>query len=315
MRNLKFLTIVPLLAASAFAQWDFSLTTNGAYYIKNKVKTGDEHFSQPTGPYDGVEALTQFNARYTIPTPLGESWLLKGANVKLTGSFELSPVTALPKIKAEFTPVPFLVFSAGAMIGSGWNVLVFEGLTEYDFNTADYESLTPFTHYYYDLWASATFQFDTGALIEGDWSHVVMVANYEVFYEAMTGVDDGEIWQWKETARMANGLQYYFTGVLGYQMPIALNMVGLMTEITGHFDKEDYGIVANRFDGDFTTVSLSGLFSFTLSERDNLTTLLTFRRNRSYNQKHDDEDQEPLLVVKGGEWSFYRIALSWAHKF
>lgn len=315
MRKLKFLTIVPLLAASAFAQWDFSLTTNGAYYIKNKVKTGDEHFSQPTGPYDGVEALTRLDAQYTIPTPLGDNWLVKGANVKLYGSLELSPVTLRPMIEADFTPVPFLVFGAGASIGSGWNVLGFEGLTKYDFNTADYENLTPFAHYFYDLWVSGTFQFDTGALIEGDWSHVVMVASYKLYYEALTGVDDGDIWQWQESARRANGLQYTFTGVFGYQMPLALNMVGIMTEIKGHFDKDDYGDVAQSFDGDFITTDISALMSFKLNEKNSLTTLITFERNRSYSDTHDDEDQEPLLHVKGGEWCFYRLAFSWKHKF
>lgn len=302
-------------AVNALAGWEYSLTTNGAYYVEHEVKTGDEHFSAPNGPFDGVEALTRLDAKYTIPTPLGEHWLLKGANVELWGSFELSPVTVRPMVEVDFTPLPFLVFGAGASIGSGWNVLGFEGLARYDFKTADYEKLTPFAHYFYDLWVSGNFQFDTGALIEGDWSHVVMVASYKLFYEALTGVDDGDIWQWQESARRANGLQHTFTGVLGYQMPLTLNMIGLMAEITGHLDKEDYGEVARSFDGDFTTTALSLLMSFRLNEKNNLTTLVTFQRDRSYSRKHDDEDQEPLLHVTGGEWSFYRIAFSWKHKF
>jgi len=315
MRNLKFLAILPFAAATAFAGWEYSLVTNGAYYIENDIKTGDEHFSAPSGIYDGVEALTRLDAKYTIPTPLGDSWLVKDANVELWGSFELSPVTIRPMVEVDFTPVPFLVFGAGASIGSGWNVLGFEGLTKYDFNTGDYENLTPFAHYFYDLWASATFQFDTGALIEGDWSHVVMMASYKIFYEALTGVDDGTIWQWQESARRANGLQYGITGVLGYQMPLALNMVSLLLEIDGHFDKDDYGPVAESFDGDFTNADMSLLMSFKLNETNSLTTLYTFSRHRSYNKKYSDEDQEPLLNVRGGEWTFYRIALSWKHKF
>lgn len=315
MRSLKFLAVLPFAVASAFAGWEYSLVTNGAYYVEHKVKTGDEHFSAPSGPYDGLEALTRLDAKYTIPTPLGDHWLLSGADVELWGSLELSPVTLRPMVEVDFTPVPFLVFGAGASIGSGWNVLGFEGLTKYDFETQDYENLTPFTHYFYDLWASATFQFDTGALIEGDWSHVVMVASYKLFHEAMTGVDDGEIWQWQESARKANGLQYSFTGVLGYQMPMTLNMVGLMLEMEGHLDKDDYGPVAQSFDGDFTTTAISALTSFKLSDKNSLTVLYTFERERSYSQLHDDEDQEPLLHVTGGEWSFYRVALSWKHKF
>lgn len=314
MRKLSLLPFL-LLATQSFAGWDFSLTTNAAYYIENKVKTGDEHFSRPSGPYDGAEALTRLDAKYTLPTPLGDHWLLKGATVELITSMELSPITLRPMAEVDFTPLPFLVFGAGASIGSGWNVLGFEGMVKYDFESKDYEKLTPFTHYFYDLWASGTFQFDTGALIEGEWSHVVMVASYKLLYEGLTGTSDGEIWQWQESAGKANGLQYSITGVLGYQMPLVLNMIGVMGEFYGHFDKDDYGEVAESFDGDFTTADLSALFNFGIDDKNSLTTLLTFRRNRSYSATHSDEDEEPLLHAKGGEWSFYRLAFSWKHKF
>lgn len=312
---MRYLFFFLALSTFAFAEWNLSLTTNAAYYIESEVKTGDEHFSQPSGPYDGVEAITRLDAKYSIATPLGNHWLLKDATVEFTGSLELSPVTLRPMVEMDFTPLPFLVFGAGASIGSGWNVLDFEGLVEYDFGTKDYEPLTPFAHYYYDLWASGTFQFDTGALIEGDWSHIVMVASYSLIYAGLTGVDDGIIWQWQESAGQANGLQYSITGVLGYQMPLVLNMIGIMGEFYGHFDKDDYGIVAESFDGDFTTVDISALFNFGINKTNSLTTLLTFRRNRSYSTKHSDEDEEPLLFVRGGEWSFYRLAFSWKHQF
>lgn len=314
--DLKKIFALALIGTSfALAGWNFSLTTQGAYYIENEVKTGDEHFAKPAGPFDGGKALTRFNAAYSIPTPLGEHWLLKGASVDLIGSLEFSPVNLMPALEIGFTPVPFLVFGAGASIGSGWNVLGFEGLTKYDFATADYENLTPFAHYYYNLWASGTFQFDLGAILDGEWLHVVMSATYKVYYEGLTGVDDGEIWQWKETDKMANGLQYNFTGVLGYRMPMAWSMVGILVDIYGHFDKDDYGDVANRFDGDFTNATVGLLSVFSLNEKNSLTTLLSFQRSRSYSTPHDDEDQEPLLRVTGGEWSFYSIAFSWEHKF
>lgn len=300
---------------SSSSGWSFSLTTLAASYIERKIETGDDHFASVAGPFDGAKAMTTFNATYTLPTPLGSHWLLSGANVELTGSLELSPVSLRPKLSVDFTPVPFLVFGAGASIGSGWNPLGFDGMSKYNFKKAEYESLTPFAHYYYDYWASATFQFDTGALIEGDWSHVVLVASYKWIYQGITGVDDGEIWEWQVFPGCANGWQYSVTGVLGYQMPLVLNMVGVMGEFYGHYDPADYGKIGKTFDGDFMWIDLSLLLSFKLNETNSLTTLYTVEGERSFATKHEKADEEPLLVKTGREWFFYRIALSWKHLF
>lgn len=292
-----------------------SLTTVAAVYTDVDYETGDNHFAGLNGPFSGAKAVTRFNATYTIPTPLGEHWLLRGANLALTGIFELSPLSVRPLIKADFTPVPFLVFSAGGSIGTGWNPLGFDGMSVYSPKKQEYESLTPFGHYYYDYWASATFQFDTGALIEGDWSHIVMQATYKWIYKGITGVDDGDIWCWQVFPGEANGWQYYVTGILGYQMPIALQMVGIMAEFYGHYDPGDYQKIYRGFDGDFMWIDLSLLANFKLSSKDELMTLLTFEGGRSFATHHKDSDEEPFLVKTGREWSFYRIVFSWDHKF
>lgn len=306
-----------LFAASSYAagSWSFSEETDAGYYFAYKIKTGGDHFSFIDGAYDGLKGLTRFDATYTLPTPLGAHPLLSEANLELTGSFEVSPVSLHPMVELDFTPVPFLVFGAGASIGSGWNFWLFEGLAKYDFETEDYEELTPFAHYYYDFWFSGTFQFDTGALVPGDWNHVVFLASYCLIYSAMTGVDDGEIWQWMESALLANGWQYDVSGVLGYQMPLLLDMVGVVAEFSGHYDPKDYGPVANSLDGNFMTVDLSLLLSFKFDENNSFKTLFTFERNRSYSTLHEDEDEEPLLKTTGAEWSFYAIYFSWTHKF
>lgn len=313
----KIIAALALVAGTSAAagSWSFSEETDAAYYPSSKFKTGGDHFSPVDGAYDAVEALTRFDATYAIPTPLGEHELLKDADVEIMGSFELSPVSVRPMLEVDFTPVPFLVFGAGASIGSGWNFWIVEGLSKYDFKTQDYEDLTPFTHYYYDFWFATTFQFDTGALIEGDWTHVVFLASYQWIYSAMTGVDDGEIWQWQESTLCANGWRYDVVGLLGYQMPLTLDMVGVLAEFAGHYDPKDYGPVANSLDGNFMMVDLSLLLSFKINEKNSLKTLFTFERNRSYAEPHEDEDEEPLLTQTGAEWSFYAVYLAWTHEF
>lgn len=318
--NVKVLFVSAfLMSVAAFAgdgPWSHSLSFDGAIYPKYKIKTGDDHFSPTNGPYDGMKGIVRYKLAYELPTPLGTHPLLSDAKVELMGFLELTPITFGPKLEVDFTPLPFLVFKTGASVASGWTFLGFlEGMSIYDWNRQDYKDLTPFAHYHYDFFLSGKFQFDTGALIEGDWSHVVMFAEYKVLYEALTGVDDGRVWQWQESARKANGWAYDYTFFLGYQMPLMLDMFGVMAEFSGHYDKSDYGIIQDTFDGDFTTVDLSLMLSFKFNKNNALKTLFTFERNRSYATMHDDEDEEPLLVKTGAEWSFNAVYFSWTHSF
>lgn len=313
MKRLLPLLLVP---AAVFAgEFHYSITTAGADYLEKDIEAGGDHFASLSGPFSGLKAATVPTAAYTLPTPLGSHWLLKDANVEFTGSFEISPLSLRPELKAEFTPVPFLVFGVGGSIGTGWNPLGFDGMSIYNATKAKYEALTPFKHYYYEYWASATFQFDTGALIEGDWTHVVLLASYQWIYKAITGVDDGDIWQWQVVPGEANGWQYYVTGVLGYKMPLFLDMVGVMAEFYGHYDRSDFALKYRDFDGEFMWIDLSLLMEFKLNQKNTLTALFTFEGDRSFAKKHESADEEPFLKRTGREWSFYRIALSWDHDF
>lgn len=315
MRLLKFLIFL-LIPVSVFAGgFDYSLTTVAADYLKRNIEPGEDHFASFAGPFNGAKAATILNASYKLATPLGSHWLLSDANVNFTGSFELSPLSIRPCLKAEFTPVPFLVFGVGGSIGTGWNPLDFDGMSIYNAGKQKYEALTPFKHYYHDFWASATFQFDTGALFPGDWNHVVMQATYQWIYKGITGVDDGEIWEWQVIPGEANGWQYYVTGVLGYQMPLVLDMIGFMGEFYGHYDRSDFYSLYRAFDGEFMWIDLSLLLEFKLNEKNTLMALFTFEGDRSFSVGHETSAQEPLLKRVGREWSFYRIALKWDHCF
>lgn len=313
MKRLLPLLLIP---AAVFAgEWSFSINTAAADYLERDIQPGKDHFAGIAGPFSGLKAAVTPSATYALPTPLGEHFLLKGAEVEFTGSFEVSPLSIRPELKAEFTPVPFLVFGAGGSIGTGWNPLGFDGMSVYNSAKAEYEALTPFAHYYYELWASATFQFDLGAVVPGDWSHVVMLASYQWIYKAITGVEDGEIWEWQVVPGDANGWQYYVTGVLGYKMPLVLSMVGFMGEFYGHYDRADYAKRYRAFDGEFMWIDLSLLLEFKLNEKNTLKTLFTFEADRSFATPHESAAEEPLLVKTGREWSFYRIALVWDHEF
>lgn len=301
--------------------WKFYEQTAGAYYFKSDYVSGGDHFAPITGLFNSFELKTTFNAECKIPAPLGKHFLLKDSNVRIKTAFELCPVTVRPLVSVSFTPLPFLVFSTGASIGTGWSAFGFKGLCKLDENgkiskkSIEYENLTPFGNYYYDFWFSGLFQFDTGAIFPGDWTHAVMQASYTVSYVGVTGVDDGKIWLWQLVGNNCNGWRYTANFVLGYQMLLPLSMIAVNTDVYALFNSDDYGIYSSSYNGDFTNVTISPMLKFDFSKKDSLFVLFEFKKRRSFEEEHSESKEEIFLTYSGAEWFFNRIAFSWTHVF
>lgn len=301
--------------------WKFYEQTAGAYYFKSDYVSGGDHFAPITGLFNSFELKTTFNAECKIPAPLGKHFLLKDSNVRIKTAFELCPVTVRPLVSVSFTPLPFLVFSTGASIGTGWSAFGFKGLCKLDENgkiskkSIEYENLTPFGNYYYDFWFSGLFQFDTGAIFPGDWTHAVMQASYTVSYVGVIGVDDGKIWLWQLVGNNCNGWRYTANFVLGYQMPLPLSMIAVNTDVYALFNSDDYGIYSSSYNGDFTNVTISPMLKFDFSKKDSLFVLFEFKKRRSFEEEHSESKEEIFLTYSGAEWFFNRIAFSWTHVF
>lgn len=306
-------------AAGAFAELPenltFSITTDFAYYPASEkiVNNPNAHFAPLTGPYSGLEGRVTGNATYTIATPLGSHWLLSGANVALNASFEVSPVSVKPGLSVAFTPLPFLVFSAGAQAGTGWDLAGMDGMSAWNYGTNEYDDLATFKNWYLKWYAQGTFQFDTGAVIPGDWTHVVLQYTYQVYYEKITGVSDTDVWQWQVSGNKVNGLKNYQSFVLAYQMPLKLYRVGLLAEIDGYYDDAAYKNA--DFSGSFKSISISPLAQIKFNEHNTLSILLGFSSRRSYDTAVADGDIESKYNFVSREWYFNRIALSYSYTF
>lgn len=293
------------------------LTTDLLYYPESKTQSGSSgmHFAGLTGAYSGFECRSQLFVDYLIKTPLGDPWLLKDANVVLTGAFELTPLSVRPQLALGFQPFPFLVFKGGGSIGFGWNMLGFEGLCALDEKSRKYEVLSTFSHPFYEVWAQGTFMFDTGALIPGDWNHLIMLASYKTFYSGIAGLGRHTPYGWQGDKNRVEGLQYEFCGILAYQMPLVFYRAGFMYTAYGHFDGGDYGDFDASYDGAFTQHSLSGLCQFKFAEKDELTCIAQFTTRRSFDKELDEAEDALFAQKVGTEWFFQRLIFSWSHKF
>ena len=325
-RHLLFISAIFLLIASLSAQDEkksteklplaFSLTTDFAYYpLSAPVVSEKTHFAPLTGIYSCLEGRTTGHAVYTIPTPFGDNPLTKGNNLSLDGYLELSPVSIKPGFSISFTPIAFLVFNAGLEAGTGWNLLGIEGMGKWDpSSSTNYSSLVPFASWYYHFWAKGTFQFDTGALISGDWTHVVMLASYKAEYVGISGQKNQDLWCWQGSNNQVNGWKYETTAVLAYQMPLVLKRAGIMAEFSGYYNNNAFK-TGSTYDGNFMTVDLSPLLQFQFGEKDSLAVLFNFSSRRGYSTNYSKSYEQPFLTKNSREWYFRRLALSWTHNF
>ncbi|MGN0729961.1 hypothetical protein [Treponema sp.] len=327
--RIKILALVMALSAlgkfCAFAEAEesqnsplsFYTVTDFAYYPETDYKSGGTHFSGVDGIYDKIECRITGFAEYKIPTPLGEHWLVKNSNIVLCGGLELTPVSLRPMMSLRFTPVPFAALSTGSSVGIAWNQGDLNGMKKLDDSSMELKSLSFTEHVYYDFWGKGTLMFDTGEIIKGDWTHIVLLAEFQLIYKGLSGISDGTVWTWQTENNLANGWQYELSCIVGYQMPLALRMAGVMANCHAHLDSDDYGKYSSpgKYDGDFVYSNISGFFEIDFGKKDFAYFLVGFSSRQSFREDHDDSELEPYLTSCGTEWFFNRIAVSWTHRF
>lgn len=324
MKMKKFLSIILVLLfvmTAAFAEnsHSYNLVTDFAYYPQSNMKFGlaDTHFAPLSGIYRTIEFRMTGNYFYTIPVPFSDNPLVKGNNVKLGAALELTPISAMPIFTAQFTPIAFLVFTAGAKFGTGWDFTLMnaQGNGVYNDFSKSFDSAKPFADWFSSYWFEGLFQFDVGAIVPGDWTHVVMQASYRLFYLHNTAAENGEIWKWQSTADYANGWKYYSQLLLGYQMPLVLQTVALQCELEGYFDGGVYHSRYAAWNPGFMQVNLSPVAILKFSDNHQLTIQCRFRSRRSFTTPYLGDETDYDKIYAGREWYFDRVAFSYLYKF
>ena len=322
-KNIFLLFILILVTVGVFAEAEtkFILITDFAYYPKSSpVAMGlpqDDvsRFAPLDGFYSAVEARVTGKMDYKIPTPFGTNPLVKGNNVTISPALEISPVTLMPQFFVAFTPIAFLKFTASAKIGTGWDFIGIKGMGDLDSAENGYKSLTPFKNYFYEFRLSNLFQFDVGAIVPGDWTHVVMQASYDILYTGLTGVENGTPWIWQASGEKANGWNYYSQIILGYQMPLVLQTVGLQFELSGYYDEASFDAKYLDWNPSFMRVNINPICILKFNENHSLTIQTRFSSRRGFSSDRGEDATNFNLNYNGREWWFERVALSYSYSF
>ena len=251
--------------------------------------------------------------RIRVPFLAGSGALTSGNNLTFSFTGALTPVSTRLETRVNLTPIAFLDFFAGAMIGTGWDIGLFNGMGLNADGTGNPESAS-FQGVVTESWMGGTFQFDLAAVVPGDWTHVVTLISPKIQYAWFSGAEKGEAWMWEaDKGENFNGLMFYGTYFLGYQMPLALDTVGVLMET-----EQNLGYVKDLDAGDlgdwgskYVQITISPVFSFTLSETGSLAVLFQFRRERLYDDTSVFYNYFRNRNQVGTYWDFYRIAFSY----
>jgi len=239
---------------------------------------------------------------YTLRFPLlqGTSSLTEENNLKLHFTAELSPISLNGLVKAVLTPIAFLEFSAGARAGAGWPINLFGSDiygTGFNLSGTDGRSVyegSAFDALLWKTWLGGTFQFDLAAIVPGDWNHVVFLTYHEINYHANTKATKGETWYFEnDDGENFNTYNYYGNFVIGYQMPIFLNMVALLAEM--NYALHEHEVRCENVGMDLIQWHFSGILNFTVTEKISIALITQLRTRRNYINFDEHKDEKPFL--------------------
>jgi hypothetical protein len=251
-------------------------------------------------------ALTQ---AWTFPAFQGDGFLTSGNNLATALFYSLTPVSMNAGLDLTLTPVAFAQIKTGGSIGSGWNFTPLEiAPTAWGLNKMEESgsggliSGDPFEAAIWTAYGGAVLQFDLGAVIPGNWTHILFQTYHQINYRANTLAGSGDSWSYEnDGGENRNGFNYYGSYVLGYQMPVSpvLKTLAVMAEMKLKL----YAEKDNDFGDELPYWIFSGIANFELSSWFNFAaiTQLVLERNftnsdyRATNKNNDVFYKERIL--------------------
>ena len=268
------------------------------------------------------EAKLGFIQRFQFPFLQGSGPLTENNNIKLNLTGEVSPVSLNLIGEAVWTPIAFIEIAAGGRIGSGWPLNLFGSyIYGIGFNQADENGNAEYNGSGFDglLWKAqvgGVFQFDLAAIFPGEWNHVVFRTYHEINYKGYTRAKGNESWYFEaDEGENMNGFNYYGNFLLGYQMPIFLNLVGILAEMELYlYDTPNRHIWGD----DRIRWMFACILNFKIIRQFDIALLAQFRTRRNYAES-DWENlyyrNRTLNTSNPQRLEFYRVAAIAAYRF
>jgi len=263
------------------------------------------------------EAKLGYTFGYKLPFMQGDSPLTEGNNINFALTAEVSPISLSGLASAVWTPIAFLEFSVGGRIGTGWSLDLFGstlyGLGKTQAGIGSALEVINIGGVQGKVYLGGAFQFDLAAIFPGDWNHIIFRTYHEINYAGFSGASGNESWIFEnDDGENVNGFKYYANALIGYQMPIFLNMVALLAEAELNLydipGKNDWG-------GNLIQWHFSLILNFAVHKQVDIALLTQFRTRRNYAQPDWKDLYHRTLTANSTHLEFYRVAAVVSYRF
>jgi hypothetical protein len=242
---------------------------------------------------------------FVFPFLQGTGPLSAENNIMVKLGAQLDPVCFNFFADAVWTPLALLNLSLGTQAAAGWNYELagtfVNGLGLYqrtdNEEPAERAQGSGLDGAVWNVHGGAALLFDFAAVFPGGWNHVVISFNNVLNYQNYTKAGGAEQWYFRNDGNLyQNWFSYYFSGFLGYQMPIFIDMTGLMFEMSLPLYNPQSG---ESVSGREPEMICSLVTDFKIGSRFNLTVLTQFRNLLNH----------PVTANYERQWKFYRTLL------
>jgi len=249
----------------------------------------------------------------SLPFLTGASPLLENNSLVFKMGAEVSPVSINGTVDTVWTPIAFFQIVGGGSIGSAWNIPMGSGLRINERSGAHDSDLhgNAFDGIVWSAKAGGVFKFDYAAIKPGLWHHIVFRTMQVAQYRELTSADKDDSWLYEsDDGENRNGWNYYGNYFLGYQMPLIVDMVGVLVE-TEKFLYDTPG--GDIWGDDLMRWTFGPIANIGVNKKTSVALLVQWRTRRNYTDATENYDFYQDRVVTDSDplhIEFYRAAVN-----
>ncbi|UTC93266.1 hypothetical protein [Treponema denticola] len=260
-----------------------------------------------------AQALVGVTQSFKVPFMQFDNPLTKDNNIDFKIGAELSPISFEGKFGIVWTPLAFLELYTESRVGSGWNIKNLYGLA-LNKNNAGKSNYIPlnFSKSIYSFSFGGAFQFDLGAVIPNDWSHVVFRTDHYALYKAMSGVDSETSWLYQaDSGENRNGWRYMSSHIMGYKMPLFLDLIAMKIDVEKKLFASPKGLDNTKWGEDLFLTTFGPIINFNIKKDYNILLLAQWQTKPFYKGggEVDFYQTRVLDTDKKTQVKFYQVGL------